>query len=360
MPIITQLEIVNFRNIITASIDLHENFNIFYGENGSGKTSILEAIYYLGMGKSFRTNFAGRSINDHAESLRVLGYVKQQNEQITVGIERRRNSLLRMRIDKRDANSVAELAKILPLQILHPDSYYELFSSPKARRKFMDWGLFHVEHDFLPLWRQMNYVLKQRNAALKNHGSRQEVESWDHSLVMIAEKLDFLRQRYINKFSELLQFTLREFLGQFVIEISYESGWNREFNLAEILVNCFYQDRKLGYTQHGPHKADLRIHLQQIPIQDVLSQGQLKLLIYAFSLTQGFLLWEVIKRRCIYLLDDLPAELDGNNRLRVIGFLQGLGAQIFITGIDKPALQDMMANNSKLFHVEHGKIITAA
>ncbi len=350
------LHIHNLRNLVEAKVELAPQFNLLHGLNGSGKTSFLEAIYYLGLGRSFRTRLNSRIINHQAEHFALFAQINQENQRIPVGLERHANGELRIRIAQENARSLLALTEILPLQLLNTDSRQLLIGGSKIRRQFIDWGVFHVEPSFMTHWQHAQRILKQRNAALKQHAARSTVQIWDEELDATAQILDRLRQNYLEQFIPAFNTILTAFLPTIEITLGYKSGWNESLGLKKVLEQSWSRDLQIGYTQTGPQRADLAIRINHIPAQDILSQGQQKLLVYALRLAQGLLLKTQKAKACVYLLDDLPAELDLPNQHKVAHVLRNMAAQVFITGVASEALKEFQDfPDSTMFHVKHGE-----
>lgn len=356
--IIKNLHIRQFRNIHHSILEFSPLFNVFYGHNGSGKTSLLEAIYYLGLGKSFRTSNSCRVIQNESEACSIVSQLQAENTRlIPLGIERNRQGQRILRKDGENVPSILALAQELPLQFISADSHILFTEGPKLRRQFFDWGLFHVEPRFYPLWQQLQKVLKQRNSALKAKLSAHEIKSWDAEFIRISVLIDELRQEHLKYLQSASILLFKHLLPELALEIEYYRGWPAEQELSSSLDRNFYRDLQLGYTQLGPQRADLLFSIHSTPIQDYLSQGQLKLAAYALHLAQGKMLQEWAYKSPIYLIDDIPSELDAEKRHLVIQMLSQLKAQAFITGIDQADLSEIMEfPASKLFHVEQGSI----
>lgn len=353
---LTRLEISAFRNLVEVVAEPGCRFNLFYGQNGSGKTSLLEAIYYLGLARSFRTHLNNRIINNLHDRFSVFGRVQQETRATPIGIERFRDGVSRIRIAGEDVVSVTELAKIIPLQFMNSEAHRLLVGGPKYRRQFLDWGVFHVEHSFFPLWQRAHRALRQRNAALRTMPIDQ-IRLWNQELVVAADALHALRTRYMEQFEAFFSAGLQDLLQSPDVSITYQRGWPRERNLLEVLEESLARDMQLGYTQFGPQRADLTLRVGNTPAHEMLSQGQQKLVVYSLRLAQGLMLQQVTGKKCIYLLDDLPAELDQNKRALVANKLMSLNTQIFITGIEKNDLLPLFPREDiKLFHVEHGEV----
>lgn len=351
------LHIDNFRNFSHDQIGFNSSCNLFYGNNGSGKTSILEAIYYLILGRSFRSHLLRRITKYQTDGFGLFGKINQQHNIISVGVERFLTNGKKIRISGEDVASVIEITKLLPLQLLNQNSYSLLDGGPKIRRQFIDWGLFHVEQNFLTLWRRVERAIEQRNAAIKSGSVKDYIRAWDGELSELGVKIHQLREQYIAGLLPIIATILQQLLQNITIDIKYFAGWNTERSLAEVLINNITNDLSAGYTTVGPHRADLRITVNKVPVKDVLSRGQQKLLAYGMQIAQGMLLKNLTSKNCIYLIDDLPAELDEQKKSLIAGILLSLDSQIFLTGLSSPNLADFVDTRScSMFHVEHGVI----
>lgn len=354
-----RLSIAHLRNLLSVDVELSPKLNILYGANGSGKTSFLEAIYYLGMGRSFRSKSNSRLINHEANFFSVFAQIQQQNQLLSAGIERSRSGGGKIRIAGQFAKSVIEISKVMPLQLLNPESRFLLITSSKLRRQFIDWGVFHVEHGFYHYWQLAQRALKQRNAALKSSLHRNLITLWDDDLNSAASALDAMRLAYISELSPIFNLIAKNIFSiDGDIELRYYSGWEGGRGLGEILDKSLKRDMQLGYTQFGPHRADLQLCAKGELMQNTFSHGQQKLVIYGLSLARGILLHRQTGKRCIYLFDDLASELDRENRSRVYALLQDVDAQIVITSVNEEILSEniLCAQEAKLFHVLHGAI----
>lgn len=350
------LAIQNLRNITDAKVQFSPRFNILWGVNGSGKTSFLEAIHYLSLGRSFRTRLHPRIINHEAEHFSLFTQIQQANAVVTVGLERHANGESRIRIDQENVRSALELTKLLPIQLLNTECRLLLTGNAKGRRQFIDWGAFHGEPEFYTYWHQAQRILKQRNAALRLGSAHSLIKLWDTELERMAAGLNQFRKAYVTQISPIFSKIIDEFLPNNSIGLVYKAGWNEEIGLLGVLEQSLSRDLQLGYTQYGPQRADLSVRFNNsVPAYEVLSHGQQKLLVYALRLAQGILLRQQSNKQCIYLLDDLPAELDSESRRRVASVLTKMEAQVFVTGVERTALSDLEnLADTKVFHVERG------
>lgn len=355
---LVSLDISHFRNISYQQLQLIPGINVICGPNGSGKTSILEAIFLLTHGKSFRSRRIDRIVQHEKESLCVLGKLSQDNEQVLqIAIEKGCNGDSKLKVANDFINTTAELTKLYPLLVINPDSYKILESGPKHRRQFLDWGLFHVEPQFFTLWKRYNRTLKQRNSGLKQHMPKSLIQSWDQELISLADGIDQLRTRYIDAFQPIFFDILAQFIHIEEITLHYQRGWSQKHSFAEVLEQSFSRDHETGFTHSGPHRGDLLIKVGGVQAHEVLSRGQQKLVIVALRLAQGLLLREFTQKSCGYLIDDLPAELDAVHQQKVAEYLKHLQSQVIVTGVDERLFQGLLGTDPyKMFHVEHGKI----
>lgn len=345
---IKTLQISNLRNISQLSLEFGTSNNIIIGENGSGKSSVLEAIHFLGLGRSFRSHMAKRIIQYNQQNLSVFAKLYSND---AIGIEKTDSGLSTIRINGENQTSSAELANLLPLLLINPDSYQLLGSGPRFRRQFLDWGVFHVEQQFIHTWRRAHQATKQRNQCLKQGLSPNQVHAWNQELQAASEKLDQWRTQYISLFLPIFNSLITRFLD-LPINLNYQRGWAKDKSLGQVLEDSYPRDKQLTYTQFGPHRADLQITHKKMPVFQLLSRGQQKLLLFALKLAQGIVLRDINQRRCIYLIDDLAAELDANKRSLVADVLAELEAQVFVTGIEEQALNSLIQRpNSEIFDV---------
>jgi len=346
-----QLEITHLRNIKQVRLEFSPGVNLIIGPNASGKTSLLEAISLICQGRSFRTTRIDQLIQHEQAGMLLLAHHQQGNEKQIIGLCRE-DRKTQVKINGQAISKTTELAGTIPLFILIPESHELLDSGPKMRRQYLDWGVFHVEHNYLEIWKQYHRILRQRNSALRRKRSKSEIQAWDQPLIEKAELLHQFRQDYIDKLSPMLAM-----YGEQLIEenpqFDYRAGWDTEvaaLNFARQLDEAFKQDLERGFTRLGPHRADIKIKISGKAVQTVFSRGQQKLLICAMTLAQ----LKLQPAKSILLVDDLPAELDPQHRATLMEALKDSGAQIFVT-VTEPDLIEISAwADSKMFHVEHG------
>jgi DNA replication and repair protein RecF len=353
---IVSLGIRNLRLISDLEITAFGQLNFIYGPNASGKTSLLEAIYLLGTARSFRTPNVPELLRHGTEALQVTAKIMDhQQRTVALGLERRRDSLI-LRAAGRRVQRSSEFAQWLPVQIIHPDSHLLISGGPKGRRRFLDWGVFHVEPGFQAVWRRYDTALRQRNAALKTRAGGSAERAWDPAMTDAAAAIERLRRRYLEELRQLLPDFIEPLMGALELQLEYYPGWDPGRSLSQELVHGLARDRKRGFTCSGPHRADLVFSQGGRKASQVISRGQQKMLVIALFLAQARLLIQRTGRRCVLLLDDLAAELDRAHRQQALAILENMGVQVFITALDKEAITPSGVAEVKRFHVEHGRL----
>ncbi|WP_117236290.1 DNA replication/repair protein RecF [Vibrio maerlii] len=356
MPL-KRIIVQQFRNIKACDIELSSGFNFLIGVNGSGKTSLLEAIYLLGHGRSFKSSLTGRIIQNDCPELFIHGrFLTSDQFELPIGINKQRDGTTEVKIGGQSGQKLAQLTQVLPLQLIHPEGFDLLTDGPKFRRAFIDWGVFYTEPKFYEAWGRFKRLSKQRNALLKTASSYRELKYWDNEMAALAEQISEWRANYVEQLLEEARDICKDFLPEFDIQINYYRGWDKNTPYQEILEGNFERDQALGYTFSGPNKADLKIKVNGTPVEDVLSRGQLKLMVCALRVAQGQHLTKVTGKQCIYLIDDFASELDSQRRQRLADCLKSTGAQVFVSSITEGQIADMVDENGKMFHVEHGTI----
>lgn len=358
MPV-RRLQITQVRNLQQVSLECGQ-FNVFTGANGSGKTSLLEALFMLGRGRSFRSHKPGSVINHLAARCVVFGELVDGS---TMGVMRARHDQQLFKVDGNPVHAASHLADHLPLQLVNAEAFSLLEGGPSVRRQFLDWGVFHVEPEFLFHWRRIQKALKQRNSLLR-HGkiNDSDLAPWDAELVQCANAVDAMRQRYVRRLLPHWHMLLEALVPLDQPEILYQRGWPEAQDLNAVLAKDRGRDQQQGTTHHGPQRADLDIRIGGRAAEDVLSRGQEKLLACALRLAQGVLLHELTGKTCIYLVDDLPAELDLARRQALCRQLAAMRSQVFVTATDPESLQGCWPDSpgTRWFHVEHGQVNPAS
>ncbi len=350
------IEIRCVRNLSTVDVVIAESATALFGANGSGKTSFLEAVHLLGLGRSFRTHHSKPVIQHAQDACRVVGRLNRGGHVFHMGIEKSRDGSARARVAGETVPSLSLLAQTLPLVLLDTEGLDLVSGPPEGRRRLIDSTLFHVEQPFLAAWRRYSQAVRQRNSGLRR-GIIDTDLAWRQELAEAGERLTEARARlaepYRQKLRELAALLSQDLQG---IDLIFRPGWDRKYPLIEALERNIDSDRRQGFTQVGPHRADIRLLHNGVPVSEVLSRGQMKLLLIALKLVQGQIIEEQARVPPLYLVDDLPAELDRAHCASVCSQL-GAGRQVILTAVDRGSLEAAWGNDPlKLFHVEHGQI----
>lgn len=352
--LIKTLNINNLRNLKSVDMTLNPQLNYLLGSNGAGKTSVLESIVVLAKGRSFRSGQIDALLGPDGELLRVVATTKSADEHNqTLGIERSR-SQWKARRNGEDVKQLSDLAIHLPLVLIEPNSHLLVSGPPEGRRRFLDWGVFHVEPDYLVQWRRYSRALKQRNAALRRRDGRL-IDSIDEVLSELGESVDSARRTQADRLSPMLERTVEELSPELEdISLRYEKGWRAE-KLSLALQSSRQRDLERGSTGPGPHKADLSLYVGKKPAKERLSRGEQKVLAASLLLSQGRLMVETGETPLL-LMDDLASEFDEAHLSTVLEAGRNLQCQIWITGTSVKPYESMMGGEYAMFHVEHGTI----
>lgn len=350
---LSELEIANFRILKQIEISPHPALNLISGDNGSGKSSVLEAIQCIATGHSFRTRKSRELIQHTADSYRVTAVFHDPNsqKQHRCGLHRERDGAIQLRLDYKDIKRQSDIALLLPIKTLTPDSHRLIQEGPEERRQYLDWGLFHVEHSFYSQWKYYKRALSQRNQLLRDHGSDENIELWNKPLATAASSIHTSRDAYIKQLSIALANRINQLDIRFNVALRYKPGMTQTEDIEALLLKNLPHHRRMRTTTDGPHRADLLVYTDDIPSKQVLSRGQQKVLVYLLHLAQLDVLASVRTTNAIVICDDLTSELDTHHTELLVDQLSMLGNQVFITGVD---LSSLTHRNHQRFHMEHG------
>lgn len=361
---IQRLQLWDFRNLAKLDIEASTGLNVLLGENGAGKTSVLEALAVVGRGRSFRSNRLADCIRRECSLFRIVLELISRDDQgervdHRLGYERTRSDWT-ARLDGQDVKQLSELARALPVSIFEPSSQELISGAPDLRRRYLDWGLFHVEHQFLQLWREHDRILKQRNSALKKNSPDRIIHSIDQVYVPMAEKLHELRKQHVAQLREAWMEILPVLApGLDGLDIEIRRGWKQELELAAVLEHGLAQDRQMGSTRSGAHRDDLSLVINGVKAQQMLSRGQQKISALMLILAQLHLWRGCLMHAPLILLDDLTSELDDAHAGRVLDWLLESQLQTWISAVAWPDVftERVEQAGGRMFHVEQGKVL---
>lgn len=356
---VTRLIASGLRRFKEVSLTPGPGINLITGDNGAGKTSLLEALHLMAYGRSFRGRVRDGLVRTGADAVEVFveWHERASPRPRKAGL-RHTGQSWQGKLDGEPVAQLGELCAALAVVSFEPGSHALITGSGEPRRRYLDWGLFHVEQDFLSLWRRYSRALKQRNAVLKTGAGGAQLDVWDHELALAGEPLTQRRLQYLEQLQPSLQRVATELVPSLgAASLDFQPGWRRhELPLADALLLARDRDRSAGYTSVGPHRADWRVEYAANPHREALSRGQAKLTALSCLLAQAE---DYAARRNewpVIALDDLASELDRNHQQRVLGRLRDSGAQVFVTGTEMPSAFEDLTLDALWFHVEHGQV----
>lgn len=354
---LTRFHLSQFRNYTDQEFRLAERLSIICGINGSGKTSLLEGLYVLATGRSFRTSKLANVVSAEAETCTLFAEIIDGQRAQRIGVSRDRKGLVDARIDGQRIQGLSQLAHLLPVQALHPGTVQLIEGGPGDRRRYMDWLLFHVEPEFPDLWQRLREAVSQRNRLLKlGQIKDQELTVWDQQVASNSARIDDLRREHLPgleaSFSSLLA-GYDSSLGK--VALSLYSGWPEGVPIEQSLRDHKEQDCRRGFTSVGAHRADLVLRSGKGQAKEVFSRGQQKVVAYALVMAQIERLNTLAERRCLVLVDDITSELDQGNEAKVLDSVLSTGNQAVVTTLDERIARPYSADqDTAVFHVEHG------
>jgi DNA replication and repair protein RecF len=377
---VTRLDIRHLRRFSDASLAPGPGLNLITGENGAGKTSVLEALHLMAYGRSFRGRVRDGLVQAGAPALEIfVEWTEAGRQRLRTGTggvadvaqtyTRSRKAGLRHtgqewtgRLDGAAVSHLGDLCAALAVVSFDPGSHALISGGGEPRRRFLDWGLFHVEPGFLPLWRRYSRALRQRNALLKSKARDSQLDAWDAELADAGDTMTRQRQQYL----DALQPHYARLIGSLAPslgagELRYLPGWRREdLPLQDALLVARERDLLVGHTSVGPHRADWSLGFSALPGREALSRGQAKLVALAVLLAQAEHHAAQHGQWPVVALDDLASELDRNHQQRVLKHLLACGAQVFVTGTEPPAGLEGVDLPMHKFHVEHAAVFPVA
>jgi DNA replication and repair protein RecF len=349
---LSRVRITTFRCLSDVELGLAPSRNYVFGPNGAGKTSFLEAVFVLGRGRSFRTRQMRRLVQHGSEAFAVFGEVQAEGATRRLGVAYR-SGRLEKKVDGQPALGMAELAALLPVHALDPSIHGLVEGGPSERRRFLDWGVFHVEPEYLEAWKRYRRVLSQRNAALKHAPSKAELRPWTRALGEAGGIVEASRRRYLGLLAPRVEEFGRRLLDA-RLTLDYRPGWPDGATLDDALTSGEDRDRQSGTTEQGPHRAEIVLRLADRRVQDEASRGQQKLTAAALILAQVAVESADRPQRSVLVIDDPVAELDARSLERLLTAVADLRAQLIFTALAPEQLRPEAG--APVFHVERGGV----
>lgn len=347
---VTYLSIERFRCVESAQLDCSPAENLITGRNASGKTSLLETLFFMGHGRSFRGTPVRGLIQDDKDDFVLFARLSEPDGRL--GIQASTKGVV-VKIDGSRAHSRSSLASRLPVQVIEPGIHKLIEEGPAQRRSYLDWGVFHVEQLFYTTWRRYKKALDQRNAGLRDHLPKDQIALWDDTLIAAGEAVNAQRLDYLTKLAPFLE-TAGLTLFDAPLECAFHRGWSDDTSLAEAMVKNQQRDLKLARTHAGPHRADIRVRFGTRIARARVSRGQQKLIAAGLVLAQLALFEQERSKPAVLLMDDPAAELDTHSLGRLLEYARTIPAQRFITALEPKLVKT--ADDAAVFHVEHGKV----
>ncbi len=340
------------------SLQPHNKMNLLLGDNGAGKTTILEAIHLLSLARSFRTRTLKQLIQFQCDHYQIVA--KTTEHQTPIGLQYDQKSGLTIRLNNAPLKKRSDLAQELPLQFIPANSHQFFENGPKYRRQLLDWGLFHVEPNFNFHWQSYKKIVQQRNSALKQKKQDKEIQLWDAHLILHGNQIHQFRLNrlttLLSAFNDIFPRICQDF-GQVDFKLKYRPGWPKEITLEEILSSSFERDKQLGYTKSGIHAADWSFRFDDYEPNDIFSRGQQKLFFIALCMAQ-IKTTQQARASSILLIDDLSSELDKAHQQKVLTELLTLNVQTYITSTNESLVELFKKQDLyHAFHVKQGEIV---
>lgn len=358
------------RNLEPLTFYPSPQLNFFTGENGAGKTSLLESICLLSTGRTFRNNYQQNYIAKDKEYCLSFGEWGHLDQIEKIGVKREKNKNIEIKLNGVKHQTFEQISHIFALKVLTPELFTLISGTADQRRNMIDWALFHVEQPFRKLKNTYSKILINRNSLLKNWRTEPEVNNlraisyWDKILNEHSQKLINMRQNSVQQLQKNLHkmkgLPLESILKE-DIKLKFQQGWPIESDLESCLKSSLEKDIKRGFTQFGAHRFDIRLYVNNQKASDILSRGEIKTLAIACQIIQIQMLIEK-GLSVVVLVDDLFAELDPSHAIWCLEQLHRLEkAQKFITGVMIPEVikQKYSSKGMQWFHVEHGKIVNS-
>lgn len=356
---IDRIRIDGLRNLREVDIEPSPGFNLLLGDNGAGKTSLIEALHLMAHGRSFRAGQVDALARHGAPGFTAnIRIVDDEGRERSLGMSRGDGSWI-LRENGSPVSTLIEFVRLCAVVSFEPETHALITGPAEVRRRYLDWLLFHVEPGFLNSWRRYLRALRQRNAALRaSTFDAAMIGVWENELAISGEEIDRSRRELLDSIASVLQPLLIRLLPNVEIEgIRYRRGWPMGPDLRSALADGRRADRERGFTQRGPHRSDWRLDYAGLSQQSQLSRGQAKLTAIACLLAQAVRFKTFGGEWPVFACDDLASELDRTHQGVVLEWLSEVGAQVFISGTEQPeSWAHLLPDSHRTFHVEQGRV----
>lgn len=359
---LNSLSILNYKNIGEAELTFSKNINCFIGDNGMGKTNILDAIYYLSFCKSHSNSIDSQNIKHDAEFFMLQGKYELMgnHEEVYCGMKRKQKKQFKR--NKKEYERLSDHIGMLPLVLVSPDDIELIAEGSDERRKFVDGVISQFNKTYLQQLLNYNNALKQRNALLKLETVDDSLlEIWEEQMVMYGLYIYEQRKLFVEKLIPIFQQYYQVISGgNERISLSYHSQYDKH-EMKSRMVETRSRDKLLGYSTQGIHKDELEMMLDDFPIKRVGSQGQNKTFLIALKFAQFDFLKNTHQFSPLLLLDDIFDKLDSKRVEQIVKLVgSDLFGQIFITDTNREHLDDILrqlGQEAMIFHVKNGEIV---
>ncbi len=348
---IKQLSLNDFRNLKSITLDFDPGYNVIIGKNGSGKTSLLESINVICQGRSFKTHHINQCIQHGKKKFLLFAKFNQYQAGLS-----RTEYKSKIRIDSMNITKISQLVEKTPIITIDSKCFDLLTGPPAIRREYIDWCLFHVEHQYRELWNDYSRGLKQKNTLLKSRKFVKELDYWDQYLSSLCTKIYQYRDKYLKELIQLISDINVSLSIDHNIKINFIAGWSKLDDPLGCITENRQKELRFGYSIVGSHRDSINISIDELSVSEVLSRGQIKKLSISFLLAQILLVKQYTNKSIIILIDDLESELDTESVKNIVNLLSNLEIQVFITNIRAQPYLTEARQEYKMFHVEHGMI----
>ena len=366
--ILEKLSVINYKNIASATLELSPKINCFIGQNGVGKTNVLDAIYFLSFCHSANNPIDSQVIMHGQEFFMLEGFYSEElkvdsyDYHISCGLKR--GTKKHFKRNKKEYKRLSEHIGLIPVVVVAPSDTLLIDGGSEERRRLMDLVISQYDRSYIESMNRYNKALQQRNVLLKQEAEPdiEVISLFEEQMAEEGEKIYKLRKAFVEELIPIFQRiheTISENREQ--VSLNYVSHCQRG-PLLEVIQRDRFKDRALGYSLHGIHRDDLEFMLGGHPMKREGSQGQNKTFVIALKLAQFDFLKRTNSRTTpLLLLDDIFDKLDARRVEQIVKLVAGDDfGQIFITDTNRDHLDQILSASShdyKIFHVDNGEIV---